>query len=46
MSMQSRPWPQAALALVAALDGHWDTVPCPPGGKTVRAEPLDTTTRA
>ncbi|MGW3732972.1 ATP-binding protein [Streptomyces sp. NPDC005148] len=25
------------LALVAALTDHWDTVPHPPGGKTVRA---------
>ncbi|MGW9498210.1 hypothetical protein ACWG5P_28230 [Streptomyces prasinus] len=34
------------LALVAALADHWDTVPCPPGGKTVRAEPFATTARA
>ncbi|WP_225830503.1 ATP-binding protein [Streptomyces sp. NK08204] len=26
------------LALVAALADHWDTVPYPPSGKTVRAE--------
>lgn len=26
------------LALVAALADHWDCVPCPPSGKTVRAE--------
>ncbi|MFF3934179.1 ATP-binding protein [Streptomyces hirsutus] len=25
------------LALVTALADHWDCVPCPPGGKTVRA---------
>ena len=25
------------LALVAALADHWETVPCPPSGKTVRA---------
>ncbi|MGW1802059.1 ATP-binding protein [Streptomyces sp. NPDC001984] len=34
------------LALVAPLVDHWDTVPYPPGGKTVRAELLDTTTSA
>ncbi|MET8117128.1 hypothetical protein [Streptomyces prasinus] len=33
------------LALVAALADHWDTVPCAPGGKTVRAEPFATTAR-
>ncbi|WP_030954141.1 ATP-binding protein [Streptomyces sp. NRRL S-481] len=31
------------LALVTALADHWDCVPYPPSGKTVRAELLDTT---
>ncbi|MFF9331065.1 ATP-binding protein [Streptomyces albogriseolus] len=31
------------LALVAALADHWDCVPYPPSGKTIRAELLDTT---
>ncbi|MET7850769.1 ATP-binding protein [Streptomyces avermitilis] len=30
------------LSLVAALADHWDTVPYPPSGKTVRAELIDT----
>jgi anti-sigma regulatory factor (Ser/Thr protein kinase) len=34
------------LVLVAALSDHWDCVPYPPGGKTVRAFLLDTTTSA
>ncbi|MBK3597083.1 MULTISPECIES: ATP-binding protein [Streptomyces] len=32
------------LLLVAALTDHWDCVPHPPGGKTVRAELIDTRT--
>ncbi|MFI9800079.1 ATP-binding protein [Streptomyces sp. NPDC052302] len=31
------------LTLVAALADHWDCVPYPPTGKTVRADLLDTT---
>lgn len=27
------------LTLVAALCDHWDCVPCPPSGKTVRNGP-------
>ncbi|RZB15026.1 ATP-binding protein [Streptomyces sp. F001] len=34
------------LSLVATLADHWDCVPYPSGGKTVRAELLDTTTSA
>ncbi|MFI5814549.1 ATP-binding protein [Streptomyces sp. NPDC051643] len=30
------------LSLVTALADHWDTVPYPPSGKTVRAELIDT----
>ena len=33
------------LLLVAALADHWAAVPHPPGGKTVRAELIDTRTR-
>ncbi len=32
------------LLLVATLADHWTTAPRPPGGKTVRAELLDTRT--
>ncbi|MFM9695501.1 ATP-binding protein [Streptomyces europaeiscabiei] len=34
------------LSLVAAFADHWDTVPYPPSGKTVRAELFDTATNA
>ncbi|WP_328664910.1 ATP-binding protein [Streptomyces sp. NBC_00328] len=34
------------LPLVAAFADHWDTVPYPPSGKTVRAELLNITTSA
>ncbi|WRZ89976.1 ATP-binding protein [Streptomyces sp. NBC_01007] len=34
------------LSVVAAFADHWDTIPYPPSGKTVRAELLNITTSA